>query len=135
MEIEDLLKLDAKVLKKLLNLMQGRKNAQNYKHNCSAQRICSTCGVQLCYACYNRHLAEAHGLEIAHFNAKIDNGSIFLPEQKVQPKPKTKQIRKVKVKIASASKGKIDLETVKQLLAQGILSPQDVVKIYKELSK
>lgn len=135
MEIEDLLALDSKTIKRLLNLMKGRQAAQSYEHKCSAQRICSTCRVKLCYACYNRHLEEAHGLQVAHFNAKLDNGSIFLPEQKEPPKTTTKKLRKVKRKLVSSEKPYYTLEEIRAKLEAGVLSLQEAILIYKELTK
>jgi hypothetical protein len=113
----DLENLTSTQLRKLITMVSRQTTLAKYKHVCTAQRICSTCKVKLCYACYNRHLEEKHGLEAAVFNDKLAQVStLFLPEQKIQSSP-----RPIKPK-----KEKLNLNKIKQRVESGQLTREEV---------
>jgi len=64
---------------------------------------------------------------------------MFLPERREAPKTKVKQLRKIKTKLAHSNQmegeTKYDLNKIKQKLEQGVLSIQEAILIYKELTK
>jgi hypothetical protein len=121
LNLPDLENLSVKELRQLITIVARQTTLKNYKHRCDAQRKCTSCGVTLCYACYNRHLVEKHGLEAAVFNNKMDNGSLMLPERreiknKTTSSPRQKTAKVKKEKLVKTPWGKFTKAQLEQLL-------------------
>jgi len=145
MELSDLENLSASELRKLITLYSRQTTLKRYKHKCSAQRKCSACGITLCYACYNWHIAKVHGEQLAAFNAKLDEGRLMLPERrevrakKLETKIKVKVRTKVRVTVQSSPRSKraykepYDLEKLAEAAKAGHLSKELIATLLESL--